>query len=318
MKIILKFGISGLEALPSLSTLDSPIDWVRKGGKETSNTAQAAVVLLSVATLVLLLGTTGCGGSTATQNGLLAVSRSVTPGGLTGQIWVVAPTGKGLRRLTHDRSDDESPSWSPNGRWIAYTRGSDIYLMDAQGRHQRLLTRSHHPESLAWAPDGRRLAYEADELIYTFSLRVAEPHLLATRSYAYEPAWSPDGRRIAFAGDTGIIVVDANGAHLTRLTDNKSDASPVWSPDGKTIAFLRQKRGLTAVYNIYLMDSDGHHQRALTNGAPVSGRLAWAPNGKQLAFLGGGDFSLRLIPAAGGQTRRVDHVDYGTDISWQP
>jgi hypothetical protein len=53
--------------------------------------------------------------------------------------------GSGARQLTHNASHDEGPAWSPDGRMLAYTSGSDdahgdIHVMTAGGRHLRRLT----------------------------------------------------------------------------------------------------------------------------------------------------------------------------------
>ena len=51
---------------------------------------------------------------------------------------------------------DESPQVSPAGDKILYTRGNEIWLMDADGRKARFLIKGHAP---TWAPDGRRFAF---------------------------------------------------------------------------------------------------------------------------------------------------------------
>ncbi|MGH2948697.1 MAG: metallophosphoesterase, partial [Solirubrobacteraceae bacterium] len=68
------------------------------------------------------------------------------------------------RRLTRGRHDDGAPAWSPNGRRIAFTRGSpskrDVYLMRADGAHVRRLTKlPRGVTSPTWSPDGRRIAF---------------------------------------------------------------------------------------------------------------------------------------------------------------
>jgi Tol biopolymer transport system component len=99
--------------------------------------------------------------------------------------------GSGLRRLTRNPAVDADPTWSPDGRRIAFEskRGGnfDIYVMNADGSGQRRLTQS-----------------------------------------GGDPAWSPDGRRIAFVGDSGIYVMHADGSGLRSLTPNAGDAFPGW------------------------------------------------------------------------------------------
>ena len=122
--------------------------------------------------------------------------------------------GGNEQRLTENRNHDSSPSWSPDGKRIAFQsdrRGDlvkfDIYVMDADGGNEQKLT-NHR----AW--DG-------------------------------SPSWSPDSKRIAFYsnrdGNAEIYVMDADGGNQQNLTNHaNSDASPAWlnspfsvSPSGK-------------------------------------------------------------------------------------
>jgi Tol biopolymer transport system component len=74
-------------------------------------------------------------------------------------IFTVHPSGEGLRRLTSGSSDFD-PSWSPNGRRIAFVRGVDIWVMDAWGHHLHQVTTSPAAEAEpTWSPDGRTIAF---------------------------------------------------------------------------------------------------------------------------------------------------------------
>jgi Tol biopolymer transport system component len=69
-------------------------------------------------------------------------------------LWVLAPDG-GTKRLVRNATD---PSWSPRGRWVAFTRKGQIWAVDARGGRPRRLT-SKGGERPAWSPDGRRIAF---------------------------------------------------------------------------------------------------------------------------------------------------------------
>src|SRR5689334_2016348 len=79
---------------------------------------------------------------------------------------------KKITTLTSTLEDDGSPSWSPDGRMIAFVRGpvaepeksrdDDIYVMDArQGATPKQLTNFEGPDGgrPAWSPDGKWIAF---------------------------------------------------------------------------------------------------------------------------------------------------------------
>jgi len=135
-----------------------------------------------------------------------AAGRIAFSGGPHGHqdVYIVNADGTGLRQLTTDPAADFDPTWSPDGKRIAYrheTNGdstAEIYVMNADGSHRRNLTR-----------------------------RAGQDHA---------PAWSPDGKKIAFASvrrgpSLAIWVMNTDGSHQRRVS--KVDGEyPAWSPDG--------------------------------------------------------------------------------------
>jgi Tol biopolymer transport system component len=170
-------------------------------------------------------------------------------------IYVMDADGTNTRRLTSTSRNDGQPTWSPDGRQIAFQRddGDHIYLMRADGTRVHRLTTELAPESEpAWSPDGRWIAYSrrtpGTDIRELWLVRPdgSRPHRLTTLdSAAYTPAWSPDAKTIAFAARHGgvrfdIFRIDADGTGLRRVTTSREDAfEPAWSPDGTTIAFSR-------------------------------------------------------------------------------
>jgi dipeptidyl aminopeptidase/acylaminoacyl peptidase len=70
-------------------------------------------------------------------------------------LFVLSPDGS-RRRLTRRGGTD--PSWSPRGRWIAFTRAGQIWVIRSQGGRPKQLTKKGG-ESPAWSPDGRQIAF---------------------------------------------------------------------------------------------------------------------------------------------------------------
>ena len=269
------------------------------------------IVVLGVAVTVLLPV-----GSTASQ----AAFRG-TPGDIvfssdrTGnsQIWVRHANGSETN-LSSSASQDRDPAWSPAGTRVAYTHGSNVWVMYPNGTHQTNLTRSRHSNGgPAWSPDGTKIAFVSDrdvtsEEIYVMDADGSNVHRLTTNTLTeHDLAWSPNGRKIAFDAYNGssydIYTVRAtNGSGLTDLTNNAAtDENPDWSPDGTKIAFDSSR---TAGSNLYVMNADGSGQAAVgtPNVYAAAVNPAWSPDGTALTYAanwGLGSLQLWTVAANG-------------------
>lgn len=182
-------------------------------------------------------------------------------------------TGRSVIRVTETGDQNIAPTVSPDGRYVAFFSGRDLFGIDiylaevATGRVLRKLTEvtsSPHFDALSFinsagsfSPDGERLAVvtfsEGDNEITIF--RVSDGDVvrrLKVRGVTAmaDPAWSPDGRRIAFAGFRGgisdLYVYDLESGDSRRLTDGReAELQPAWSPDGRTIAFATDRGDAT-------------------------------------------------------------------------
>ena len=145
----------------------------------------------------------------------------------------------GLRIAFMSNRDDPDPL---DRGYRALTKYMNIYVMNADGSGQTRLTDSTafdgHP---SWSRDGRRIAFSSgrdgngDVEIYVMNADGSgQTRLTNNPAFDWSPSWSPDGRHIAFAsnrdGDFEIYVMNADGSGVTRLTDNPAnDGSPSWS-----------------------------------------------------------------------------------------
>jgi hypothetical protein len=133
------------------------------------------------------------------------------------------------------RASATSPSWSPNGRRIAYDRYHEsahrgatwgIYVSRLDGSHVRRL--SKWGNSPAWSPDGSLIAYSVRCGIRLMTPTGKDVTPVSAWNCVHigipgAPAvWSPDGRELAFSGRDGVYVMSANGSRLTKIWDGSA------------------------------------------------------------------------------------------------
>jgi TolB protein len=222
-----------------------------------------------------------------------------TAGNSNSEIITVSPDGTGMKQLTSSSDGSSDPTYSPDGKMIAWARGGDIWVMSRSGnaKTKKALTDNSLSEtSPAWSPDGTEIAFKREQSDpASDGLRAdvwvmnadgsGQKKLTGDFDHESSPTWSPDGTKIAFVDGGDIWTVKPDGSQRRNITNTPDlgEFDPDFSPDGKKLAFT--SKGQYKKTDIYTMNLDGSDLTNVTDSRYVDEEDGvWSPSGNDIAY----------------------------------
>lgn len=211
------------------------------------------------------------------------------------QLRIADYDGFGEKLVLRSKQPIMSPSWSPDGRKLAYVsfenRVSQIYIQDLYTQQRELIT--SYPRingSPSWSPDGTQLALvlskDGQPEIYTLNIKTkALKRLTNNRVIDTEPNWTPDGKSIIFSSGRGgrpqIYQLSLTTGKTKRLSwEGEMNLGGTVTPDGDNLVLVSRQNGN---YMISVQDLDSGELRTLTK-TQLDESPSIAPNGSMIIY----------------------------------
>ncbi|MDN3652057.1 amidohydrolase family protein [Thalassotalea ponticola] len=228
---------------------------------------------------------------------------------LLGDIYTMPVSGGKATALTQDIAWQMQPTFSPDGKYIAFTSdqggGDNIWVMDVDGANATQITKETFRlvNSPAWSPDGDYL--------------VARKHFTGTRSLGAGEVWMYHK-----SGGTGMM--------LTKRPNQQKDlGEPAFSPDGRYVYFSQDatpgktfhysKDSEKGIYKIKRYDRETGDIKVILEGRGGAIRPTPSPDGKKLAYISRVDFQSTLFIydlETGEKTKVYGELDRDMQETW--
>ena len=227
-------------------------------------------------------------------------------------------TGRGLVAYW----SDETPQWSPDGRWLAFCMDDHVHVVPAAGGVPRKIS-DFAPSAWGpvWLADSNRLIVsvtrdDRDQLVITDRDGSFPRPLVTGPGDSWAPVPSPDGTQVAFVRrhlddlnrhDSMLVDVATGATHMLMGAAGEKQRDAAWSPDGTTLAFISERSGWA---ELWLVRPDGTGVRRLSKLNCELFAPAWSPDGTRLACVVNlaGAYALAVINAQDGDVRYLRQI----------
>ncbi len=237
-------------------------------------------------------------------------------------LWIALTDGGAQpHRLTRGDTNDSSPAWSPDGRYLAFlSRRADeievaakdvdedesdssntepkpqIWIMDLKmgGEPRQLTSRPEGVKEFDWSPDGSQIAFASrdpseDQKDYLASVRGEGEKEDKGPVVIRRTQHKRDGQGYLDEVRTHLFCADVGSREVRRLTDGPCDeTSPRWSPDGKWVLFVSNRTGdadNNRRADLWLISCCGEQVRRLTFGDLNVSTPSWSADSQHVAFV---------------------------------
>jgi len=254
--------------------------------------------------------------------------------------------GSAQQRVSAGPEAETAPSWSPDGRSIAFyaldlkTGVSVLRVVDLQTRNVATIagpSKSMGPALASWSADGKRLCFLGQDTngrnqAYVVQHDGSGLKDLSSKFTPRGAAWaelSPDGKKVVWVADlrekrSHLIVTDIDSGQSSDLTAGvtASHESPRWSADSQYIAFSSTRDDPDGTRtDVYTMKFDGSELRNLSRHPAEDFDPKWSSDGRHIIFasLRSGTSLLYQVDLQGNKTEAMtQHASHDMDHSVRP